>query len=558
MAVVPPKIGKRTPEQILAEMDAKKNGKKIPQPASVSAHPFTVGKPLAKSLGMAPQQPAKIDHHKYKDPLYVADLNLDNQEGKKLTANDPLYIPEIPKPEKVVVAGNPFNIASEKIPTTLVGQDALKSQQEINYEENVKPDYEYHGETFDKTKGILMSEGDHQAGQYRDRVMVWTTAEGKRVPIPARWHPHSVVKRIIRHNQLGQYTGIVMIGQSGSGKTTLTRKLVHQISCKYGEPYIVKWFNGYEMLHMDEHIKAMQVGTPHILIFDDASYTLEDAKKTDVAKLANALTTIRHTLKSKVIIVMNIHYSKATLKFFRNQHFTFLTSVSVEEMGNYQDLFKDKMHVIRAFGKQYNKMMLKGYFEVPVSSFDKTTIRYRTNEPFRMGLVAEIADLHFMLYDRAECEKCDPKNQKAIWQGSKQPKTIDTILEKMRGMYNVSGTGKMPKSFATVLRFFRKINADDPTALSLSERAMWNHLTNISKAVFNDWSGLGAIVEGERKVKLPKNKQVKVKADASVLEIARAVKKEQEAEMLENPKEYEHYDSTFIGKGGVQKETSAP
>ena len=87
---------------------------------------------------------------------------------------------------------------------------------------------------------------------------------------------------------------------------------------------------------------------------------------------------------------------------------------------------------------------------------------------------------------------------------------------------------------------------------------MWNHLTNISKAGFNDWSGLGAIVEGERKVKLPKNKQVKVKADASVLEIARAVKKEQEAEMLENPKEYEHYDSTFIGKGGVQKETSAP
>jgi hypothetical protein len=301
----------------------------------------------------------------------------------------------------------------------------------------------------------------------------------------------------------------------------------------------------------------MQVGTPHILIFDDASYTLEDAKKTDVAKLANALTTIRHTLKSKVIIVMNIHYSKATLKFFRNQHFTFLTSVSVEEMGNYQDLFKDKMHVIRAFGKQYNKMMLKGYFEVPVSSFDKTTIRYRTNEPFRMGLVAEIADLHFMLYDRAECEKCDPKNQKAIWQGSKQPKTIETILEKMRGMYNVSGAGKMPKGFATVLRFFRKINADDPTALSLSERAMWNHLTNISKAGFNDWSGLGAIVEGERK-------QIKVKANASVMEIARAVKKEAEAELLENPKEYEHYDSTYIGTGvtanttGADKETSAP
>jgi ABC-type glutathione transport system ATPase component len=100
---------------------------------------------------------------------------------------------------------------------------------------------------------------------------------------------------------VGEREIVCLIGQSGSGKTTLTRKIVHQIHTM-GEEYVVKWFNGHEMLHMDDHIKNMQVGTPHIMIFDDASYTLEDAKKADIAKLANALTTIRHTLKSRVIV----------------------------------------------------------------------------------------------------------------------------------------------------------------------------------------------------------------------------------------------------------------
>ena len=233
--------------------------------------------------------------------------------------------------------------------------------------QEVQEKYKYNNRDFDQTSSVQLKSNARAPGAYRDLISVWNY-NGKKVPVPARWHPNSVIKRIVQHNKLGQYTGIVMIGQSGSGKTTLTRKIVHQIHM-LGEEYIVKWFNGHEMLNMDEHIKAMQVGTPHIMIFDDASYTLEDAKKADIAKLANALTTIRHTLKSRVIMIMNIHYSKATMKFFRNQHFTFLTSVSVEEMGNFYDLFKDKMHVIRAFGKSYNKMMLKGYFEAPVSSF---------------------------------------------------------------------------------------------------------------------------------------------------------------------------------------------
>jgi len=404
--------------------------------------------------------------------------------------------------------------------------------------------YRFHDRNFDNTDGVHLMQGNKQVGQFRDMISSWNY-NGKSIPVPARWHPHSVVKRIIQHNKLGQYTGIVMIGQSGSGKTTLTGKLIHRFHME-GENYVVKWFNGHEMLNMDEHIKNMQVGTPHILIFDDASYTLEDAKKSDVAKLANALTTIRHTLKSRVIIFMNIHYSKATLKFFRNQHFTFLTSVSVEEMGNYTDLFKDKMHVIRAFGRQYNRMMLKGYFEAQVSSFEKRRITYQTNKPFRCCLVAEIADLHFMLYNKAECASCDPANMdRSISMVKRQPKTIAAIKEKFSDMYG-DGKGKLPKGFTTTLRFFTKI-AGDSNVLSLAEKQMWNHFTNIAKGGFDDWAGLNESVMGDRKKKIGKGKQIKIKSDASVLEIARMIKKEQEAENLGKPiMETPDYDSTYI------------
>ena len=400
--------------------------------------------------------------------------------------------------------------------------------------------YDYRRHEFDQTENVQLHSNAKPAGFFRDLISVWDY-NGKKVPVPARWHPNSVVKRIVQHNKLGQYTGIVMIGQSGSGKTTLTRKLVHQIHMM-GEEYVVKWFNGHEMLHMDEHIKNMQVGTPHIMIFDDASYTLEDAKKSEVAKLANALTTIRHTLKSRIIMVMNIHYSKATMKFFRNQHFTFLTSVSVEEMGNYQDLFKDKMHVIRAFGKTYNKMMLRGYFEAPVSSFESTVIKYKTNEPFRVCLVAEVADLHFMLYDRAECAKCKPISGKE----KKQPKSIQEIIEKFGGMYH-GKNGKLPNEFAVGLRYFAKIQTGTNT-LSNMERSVWNSLTSIQKAGFNDWEGLCDEVSKMRRKKNKLKHGIKAAANATVFQLARAIKKEQaEEESKSEPKMVTpDYDSTYM------------
>jgi hypothetical protein len=144
--------------------------------------------------------------------------------------------------------------------------------------------------------------------------------EDKRLAVPQRWYWGNIVKRMLTHNKAHGYTGCVLIGMSGSGKTTLTNTLLHKIH-EYGENYVYKWFNGHQLIEIDKHIQDLQVGVPHVMVFDDASYTLEDATKTQMATLANALTTIRHHVKSRVIIIFNIHYSRATKKILQKPTF---------------------------------------------------------------------------------------------------------------------------------------------------------------------------------------------------------------------------------------------
>ena len=226
----------------------------------------------------------------------------------------------------------------------------------------------------DQSLDVVNINDDHTASEivedsgYSEKMVPYIF-DGKKMAIPQRWYWGSICKRMIQHNKAHGYTGCILIGMSGSGKTTLTQTLLHTLH-KYGENYITKWFNGEDMMRIDEVIDKLEVGFPHVIVMDDASYTLEDAPRQKVAKLANALTTIRHKVKSRVIIIFNIHYSKATKKFFRNQHFTFLTSVTTEELGNLKDLFQDKMPVIKQFGRKYRQMELLGHLYVPLSLYE--------------------------------------------------------------------------------------------------------------------------------------------------------------------------------------------
>lgn len=418
--------------------------------------------------------------------------------------------------------------------------------------------YTYEGIDFDTHSGAEMNAYENK-GTYQDRITIfnWTDPSGKtkKLPVPQRWHPSGVIKRIVGHNKRANFTGITMIGASGSGKTTLTNKIIHHIHAM-GEQYIVKRFNGRDMLDLDQHIKDMEVGKPHLLVFDDASYTMEDAKNSEVAKLANALTTIRHQVKSRVIMIINFHYSRATKKFFRNQHFTFLTSVSVEEMSNLNEMYKDKMSVIRVFAKQYNRMMLRGFFDCATSSFNRQILRYKTNDPFRLCLVAEIADLHFMVYDRDECNHCLPKGGDK--RKRKLPKTIDETAVHMLHAFNPAAARNVLAHFASMMT--------GKALMKPYQKEVWNFLTALSREAGGNypWEELIAKLDDARtgQKKLPKrNRDTVLKRNLSVSAIARVIAKEEAEEAKKGPiaesKDYrynkEAKEAPFSSKGRVKK-----
>jgi hypothetical protein len=317
------------------------------------------------------------------------------------------------------------------------------------------------------------------------KICVYKQAD-KKYAVPQRWYWGNICRRMINHNKSHGFTGCVLIGMSGSGKTTLTNTLLHYITDVYKENYTIHWFNGHHLIEIDKHIKKLQVGVPHILVFDDASYTLEDAGKTQMATLANALTTIRHQVKSRIIIFFNIHYSRATKKFFRNQHFTFLTSVTTEELGNLKDLFQDKMPVVRQFAKKYRQMALNGAFYVPLDYYTGKSAKYKINEPFRVGMVSEITDLHFFLYPRASCAKCVPGGEKPF-----EPKTTKELM-------NMLSKYKNQTAMISTLAFWIKThNIQKPGVDPLEGpyKSYWNFFEKVSRANPAPWHD---ILEGMR------------------------------------------------------------
>lgn len=321
---------------------------------------------------------------------------------------------------------------------------------------------------------------------FAEKFAVYKHGE-KKYAVPQRWYWGNVVKRMINHNKAHGYTGCVLIGMSGSGKTTLTNTILHKIH-QYGENYVYKWFNGHQLIEIDKHIKDLQVGVPHVMVFDDASYTLEDATKTQMATLANALTTIRHHVKSRVIIIFNIHYSRATKKFFRNQHFTFLTSVTTEELGNLKDLFQDKMTPVRQFAKKYRQMALLGHFYVPMDFYSGKSMKYKINDPFRIGMVSEITDLHFFVYPRQACEICRPGG------GPKyEEKTVKEVVEKLKSYKNQS-------ALLTTLGFWIKLGNDGgPDPLENAYKSYWRFFEKISKDVKVPWREVFEMIRNDKK-----------------------------------------------------------
>jgi energy-coupling factor transporter ATP-binding protein EcfA2 len=342
-------------------------------------------------------------------------------------------------------------------------------------------------ENIDNIENDFISSEEQVEANQKDRFQMtqeweWVDGERVKVPILQSFALPGVVRRIGNHNANGRYTGVMLLGQSGSGKSTLTAKIIELLE-KQGRNYHTLWLSGLkDFQNLDKTIAKLPKGVPTILVFTDMTAVTDMMKKEDISRLEYALTTVRHTTQSKIICMFQIHYSKAMQKFFRNQHFTFLTSLGSEEQQNISELFgKHNDRKVKMFGSKIRTQMVDGYISFPApGSNSYKWLNYTTNKPYRIALVDELGWVHYCLYSRAE---------KDLEFGKGKFLDAKDMVDAVEHSYGLQYAG-------TVLRFMAMINDEKGDKhLSPNHRAPWRLARKIAYKSDIDWNKVLGEVE---------------------------------------------------------------
>jgi len=245
-------------------------------------------------------------------------------------------------------------------------------------------------------------------------------------PIPVNLSPNPTVDRIIRYVDHTGFVGILNIGMSGTGKSTLARMLVHKLHQK--KNFVVHWYWRDDIQKMGTEIQNLEKGLNHIMIFDDASFSLDKLKKEQLNEIAQRLTFVRHDVKGSVIVMFNVHYSKGISRFFRNVPFVFLTSVTMSEVQSFQDVYPHARWKLRDFAWHYQNMMFNDQWTFEVDKWNNKSYTYRTDHPFRLALALEGNHVHFTVYLQESCASCNPEyNTKKLLNSQD---LVDSIVSK--------------------------------------------------------------------------------------------------------------------------------
>lgn len=296
---------------------------------------------------------------------------------------------------------------------------------------------------------------------------------GEKFKIPAVFSPNPLADNVLNYLSNTGFVHVLSIGQSGSGKTTWTKYLVHQLHEK--KNFQIHWYFRDEIQKLDKIIERLQKGVNHIIVLDDASFTLEELPREKVNEVAKKLTYIRHEVKSDVIVIMNIHYSKAIKKFFRSVPFTYLTSINMEEVNSFQDVFGGySRYKLRDFSRFYQQMMLKGYWTIDIDKWNNKVQTYHTNRPFRVALANEVNYLHFFYYTKYSCDICDPDYQ--------TKRVVDTaeLVNSIKDKYGKDRTRSM-----LYMYMFTKHGIK---TMDTKRQAIWNTIAELDRNNPIDWN----------------------------------------------------------------------
>ena len=335
------------------------------------------------------------------------------------------------------------------------------------------------------------------------------TFKGVKYPILSSHSPFPIVKRILTHNSVTGYTGIINAGQSGTGKTTWTKWLVHHLH-EQMPSVVIDWFDQYEIQNIDDVINNLTKGVPHIIVFDDASFAMDDLPKKEINKLAQVLTRIRHVVKANVISIINIHYSKAIGKYWRNIPFYFLTSISNEELGSYEDVFGvGAKWKLRDFSYMFHDMMLDGGWRIQIDAWKDEYYRYKTNHPFRIGLASELNRLHFFTYTKESCAICDKEFD------TKSVLSARDLVEQLTSAYN-------KPQLRSTLRYYLLTRKGFSSAVDRRVRSLWNTISDLDRKNDIDWKEVQAVLS---ETLINKKRRIYTKKKANTKMIAKIVSK---------------------------------
>jgi|APSaa5957512535_1039671.scaffolds.fasta_scaffold08869_5 hypothetical protein len=313
---------------------------------------------------------------------------------------------------------------------------------------------------------------------------------GEKFKIPAVFSPNPLAENILSYLSNTGFVHILSIGQSGSGKTTWTKYLIHRLHEL--KNFQVHWYVRDEIQQLDKIIANLQKGISHIIVLDDASFTLEELPKDKVNEIAKKLTYIRHEVKSDVVVIMNIHYSKAIKKFFRSVPFTYLTSINMEEVNTFQDVFGGySRYKLRDFSRYYQQMMLKGKWTIDLDKWNNKVQTYFTNKPFRIALANELNYLHFFYYSKNSCDICDPDYQ------TKRVVNTAELVNTMVGKYGKDRTRSMLFMYAFAKHGIKTMDS--------KRQSIWNTVADLDRNNPIDWNDVSSYLKKNMSKKRPRS-----------------------------------------------------
>ena len=246
----------------------------------------------------------------------------------------------------------------------------------------------------------------------------------------------ALADRVLSHALNNDLTTVGIIGREGSGKSTVAGVLAHLLHSRIsstdlnkhnlpeqarevlGRGYCVARLGAQHIEHFTETLARLPPSN-RILVFDDSSFSMDRSGAQDVRA---DFTTIRHTQFGDLrhILIFNYHYTHALDKYLRDNQFRIMTSMTAEEVGNWDRLVQNDQHRlrIREFLKA-NAILQQGK---PLklttrSRAGNATCTYRYNNPFRLCLWTDANDMRFAVYpdwrpvlgNCLTCPPCDVK-----------------------------------------------------------------------------------------------------------------------------------------------------